>query len=242
MAEPLLPTKLPLRFGITQPGPCSYLAGQQEQLVVLMPDEPISAELYQQLLAANFRRSGEQSYTPHCPACKACQSVRIKSQQWQPSRSQRRLLNKARRAGLQYRLVTKADLAGYFRLFAAYIAFKHDDGIMFPATTEQLNSMLECSWLPVRFLEIYDEEQLVSVSIIDELADSYSAVYTFFAKQYQPLSPGKLAIMYLLEQASSDQKAFVYLGYLVAACQKMAYKAEFTPQQRFIQGQWHSFA
>ena len=113
---------------------------------------------------------------------------------------------------------------------------------MFPATTEQLNSMLECSWLPVRFLEIYHQEQLVSVSIIDELADSYSAVYTFFAEQYQQLSPGKLAIMYLLEQASADHKAFVYLGYLVAACQKMAYKAEFTPQQRFIQGHWHSFA
>ncbi|MDX1538778.1 arginyltransferase [Arsukibacterium sp.] len=242
MTESYSATKRSLRFGLTQPAPCSYLPGQQEQLVVLMPEEPISAELYQQLLALNFRRSGEQSYTPHCPACNACQSVRINPQQWQPSRSQRRLLNKAQRSGLQYRLVTQADLSRYFPLFAAYIAFKHDDGIMYPANEEQLSSMLACSWLPVRFLEIYHQQQLVSVSIIDELADSYSAVYTFFAEQYQHFSPGKLAICYLLQQARQDNKAYVYLGYLVTACQKMAYKAEFRPQQRFIQGQWHSFA
>ncbi|MAD74608.1 MAG: arginyltransferase [Rheinheimera sp.] len=232
----------PLRFGLTQPGPCSYLPGQQEQLVVLMPEQPISPELYQQLLNLNFRRSGEQSYTPHCPACQACQSVRINPTLWQPSRSQRRLQNKATRANLAYRLVTTADIADYYPLFAAYIAFKHDDGIMYPATEEQLSGMLKCSWLSIRFLEIYDDQQLVSVSIIDELADSYSAVYTFFARQYQQYSPGKLAIMYLLERARQDNKAFVYLGYLVEACQKMAYKAEFRPQQRFIRGHWHSFA
>lgn len=237
-----MPEPRPLRFGLTHPGPCSYLPGQQEQLVVLMPEEPISGPLYQQLLAVNFRRSGEQTYTPHCPTCSACQSVRVAPHDWQPSRSQRRLLHKAQRATIQYRLVNEPDLAGYFALFAAYIAFKHDDGIMFPATEEQLASMLNCSWLTVRFLEIYLDEQLVSVIIIDELADCYSAVYTFFAADYQQYSPGKLAIMYLLEQAQLDNKAFVYLGYQIAACQKMAYKAEFKPQQRFIQGQWHSFA
>ncbi|KKO46062.1 arginyl-tRNA--protein arginylyl transferase [Arsukibacterium ikkense] len=231
-----------LRFGLTAPSACSYLPAQQEQLVVLMPEQPISADLYQQLIAVNFRRSGEQTYTPHCPACNACQSVRIVAQQWQASRSQRRLLNKARRAGLEYRLVNQPELQQYFRLFAAYIAFKHDDGIMYPATEEQLTAMLQCSWLPVRFLEIYQAGQLLSVSIIDELADSYSAVYTFFAEQYQYLSPGKLAIMYLLSQARQDHKAYVYLGYLIGTCQKMAYKAEFRPQQRFIQGHWHSFA
>jgi arginine-tRNA-protein transferase len=231
-----------LRFGLTQPGPCSYLPDQQEQLLVLMPDEPISAELYQQLLTLNFRRSGEQSYTPRCPACNACQSVRINPQQWQPSRSQRRLLNKATRGNLQYRLVTKADFERYFPLFAAYIAYKHDDGVMFPATEEQLSTMLACNWLEVSFLEIYQDGQLASVTIVDKVAGSYSAVYTFFSREYQQFSPGKLAIIFLLQRARLDNIPFVYLGYWVNACQKMAYKAEFLPQQRFIQGHWHSFA
>lgn len=233
--------KTSLQFGLTPPGPCSYLDGQQEQLVVLLPDEPVSAQLYQQLIALNFRRSGEQTYTPHCPACRACQSVRIAPQDWQPTRSQRRLMNKAKHAGLTYRLTGKADMQRYYPLFSDYIAFKHDDGIMFPANEEQLASMVNCSWLPVHFLEIYHNQQLISVSIIDDVAASYSAVYTFFSARFQKFSPGKLAIMHLINQAKEDNKQFVYLGYLVEACQKMAYKAEFTPQQRFIQGQWHSF-
>ncbi|MDX1676737.1 GNAT family N-acetyltransferase, partial [Arsukibacterium sp.] len=180
-------------------------------------------------------------YTPHCPTCRACQSVRVDPQHWQASASQRRLLNKAKRAGLTYRLVSKPRPDEYFALFAQYISFKHQDGVMYPATEAQLSSMLNCSWLPVRYLEITCQQQLVSVSIIDELADSFSAVYTFFAEQYQHLSPGKLAIIYLLQHARQNSKSFVYLGYRVEGCQKMAYKAEFMPQQRFIQGQWHSF-
>jgi arginine-tRNA-protein transferase len=232
----------PLQFGITQPNPCSYLEQQQEQLAVLLPAEPVSAALYQQLLALNFRRSGEQTYTPHCPTCRACQSVRISPEHWQPSRSQRRILQKAQTAGLRYQLIDQADISRYYPLFSAYIAFKHDDGIMFPATEQQLISMINCHWLPVRFLEIYQDDQLVSVSIIDAPGNCYSAVYTFFAATYLQFSPGKLAIMYLITQAKRDNQQFVYLGYLVSACQKMAYKAEFRPQQRFIQGHWHSFA
>ncbi|MDX1677285.1 arginyl-tRNA--protein arginylyl transferase, partial [Arsukibacterium sp.] len=163
MTESFPVTRRPLRFGLTQPGGCSYLPDQQEQLVVLMPDEPISAELYQQLLTLNFRRSGEQSYTPHCPTCRACQSVRVDPQHWQASASQRRLLNKAKRAGLTYRLVSKPRPDEYFALFAQYISFKHQDSVMYPATEAQLSSMLNCSWLPVRYLEITCQQQLVSV-------------------------------------------------------------------------------
>ena len=43
-----------LRFGLTAPAPCSYLGQQQEQLVFLLADQPISASLYQQLLQINF--------------------------------------------------------------------------------------------------------------------------------------------------------------------------------------------
>ena len=86
-----------LRFGLTAPAPCSYLDLQQEQLVFLLPEQPVSAALYQQLLELNFRRSGEQVYTPHCPTCRACESVRISHTDFIARRSQHRLLNKAKR-------------------------------------------------------------------------------------------------------------------------------------------------
>ncbi|QBL09130.1 arginyltransferase [Rheinheimera sp. D18] len=229
-----------LQFGLTAPAQCSYLPEQQEQLVFLLPHQPLSAALYQQLMQLNFRRSGEQVYTPHCPSCRACHSVRLSYNEFVPSRSQKRLLNKAQRHNWQHQLVNITN-TDYYPLFANYITHKHADGSMFPPTPEQLSSMLNCSWLNVRVLEQYYNQQLVSVTVVDETSDAYSAVYTFFAPEISAFSPGVLAVLYLLQYAKQNQKQWLYLGYQVDACQKMAYKAAFMPQQRFIQGQWHSF-
>jgi arginine-tRNA-protein transferase len=229
-----------LRFGLTAPVRCSYLPTQQEQLVFLLPEQPIDAALYQQLLQYNFRRSGEQVYTPNCPDCRACQSVRINPQQFRISRSQRRLLNKASRAGWHYQLDTAVE-ADYFQLFADYIQHKHHDGSMFPPAQEQLDRMLNCSWLNVRLLKQYYQQQLVAVTIVDETATAFSAVYTFYAPNASQFSPGILAVLHLLEQSAKQQKDWLYLGYQIDDCKKMAYKAAFLPQQRFIKGQWHSF-
>jgi leucyl-tRNA---protein transferase len=229
-----------LRFGLTAPAQCSYLAGQQEQLVFLLPEQPVSAALYQQLLQVNFRRSGEQVYTPHCQACQACQSVRLNPIAFRPSRSQRRILNKAARHQWQHKLIDRAS-TDYFSLFAEYIRSKHADGTMFPPAREQLDTMLNCSWLNVHYLEQYYQQQLIAVSIVDETADAYSAVYTFFDPAVSAFSPGSLAILYLLQYTALQHKNWLYLGYQIDGCQKMAYKAAFMPQQRFIRGQWHSF-
>jgi leucyl-tRNA---protein transferase len=229
-----------LRFGLTATMQCSYLSEQQEQLVFLLPEQPVSAALYQQLLQLNFRRGGEQIYTPHCPACRACQSVRISPVNFRPSRSQRRILNKAQRHQWSYKLVDTAS-SDYYPMFAEYIRQKHADGSMCPPDRGQLDSMLYCSWLKVHYLEQYYQQQLVAVSVVDETADALSAVYTFFNPAVSTFSPGSLAVLYLLQCAAQQEKSWLYLGYQIDACAKMAYKANFKPQQRFIQGQWHSF-
>jgi len=236
----------PLQFGLTPAAPCSYLDTQQEQLAVLMSPEPQDHQLYQQLIAHNFRRSGNQLYRPHCAACNACQSLRIPVAQFQASAAQRRILNKATRAHWHYQLteatVTHDEYQSLFALFNRYIEFKHADGTMYPANTDQLDSLLRSSWQPIHLLKLYQDQQLMAVSIIDVLPTSYSAVYSFFAPEAAAFSPGKLAVLYLLAEAKASGRQFVYLGYQVDGCRKMAYKTEFRPHQRFFDGYWHSFA
>lgn len=239
-------TEQQLQFGLTTSAPCSYLSNQQEQLAVLLSPQPIDASLYQLLIKHNFRRSGDQLYRPHCANCNACQSLRIPIAEFKPGPGQRRLLNKAARHGWHYQLadvpVSIAERQQLFQLFADYIAFKHRDGVMYPAIPEQLDSLLSSHWQTIKLLKLYQQQQLVAVMVVDELDTAYSAVYTFFSQHSDAFSPGKLAILYLLQLAALTKKEYLYLGYQVDGCRKMAYKQEFLPHQRYFAGRWHSFA
>ncbi|MCH8536401.1 MAG: arginyltransferase [Alkalimonas sp.] len=229
-----------LRFGLTAAEPCAYLPQQKEQVIFLLPQQPLHHSLYQQLLQHNFRRSGDDVYRPHCSHCQQCQSVRLPVNAFTPNRKQRRILSKAKRQGLRVQWAPARPAREYFSLYSDYISFKHRDGSMFPPNMAQLESLLTCNWLPVWTLEIYDQQQLVSVSVVDRLDNSLSAVYTFYHPDWQRYSPGLLGILLLIEQARQLQNDFLYLGYYIADCDKMAYKGEFRPQQRFINDKWHS--
>ena len=164
-----------LTFGLTAPAPCSYLPEQQEQVIFLLPDHPIDTHLYQQLLQHNFRRSGNDVYRPHCPSCQACQSVRLDVKTFRPNRRQRRILHKARREQFQLRL-GKPEGEGYFSLYQHYIQARHSDGAMYPPSQQQLDSLLHCHWLPVEVLEIYHQQSLIAVTVVDVLDKALSAV------------------------------------------------------------------
>jgi len=233
-----------LRLGVSQTQPCNYLPDRQERLLFTLPDEPLDAGFYQQLLALNFRRSGEQIYTTYCEGCQQCQSVRIPSQEFHLSTNQRRAWNKAKRSGWQYQLVHYDDKAfcttKYYELYQSYINNKHSDSPMSPASPEQMSYLWQTQWLEVRFLEQYVNNELVAVTVVDCTPDAFSAVYTFY-QTGQLLPYGTLAILALVELAKVEHFHFVYLGYYIQHCQKMSYKARFLPQQRFIAGEWLSF-
>lgn len=53
----------PIAIGISQVFPCSYLDGQQEQLLVIQ-EETLDPILFERLLAIGFRRSGSAIYKP----------------------------------------------------------------------------------------------------------------------------------------------------------------------------------
>ncbi len=229
-----------IQLGLSAQHHCSYLPEQSERLLFTLPDQPMSTELYQQLMHYNFRRTGQQLYRPYCNECQACQAVRIAAEHFQIRPSQRKLLKKAKTAHWHYRVISCADEMQYFALYQQYISGKHAGGVMDPAEPEHLQSMFHCDWLQVQVLEQYIDQTLVGVMILDQLPDGLSAVYSFYQPNH-PLALGKLAILATLEHLKAQPCSYLYLGYYISACQKMAYKAEFAPQQRLIAGNWQSF-
>ena len=229
-----------LALGVTAEHPCSYLPQQSERLIFTLPDQLLSPDNYHQLMSANFRRTGEQLYRPYCQACQACQSVRIDVRTFHANRSQRKLQKQALARDWHWRVLPATAATDYFPLFAQYIRNKHAGSVMDPADPDSLAAMLHCQWLDVQVLEQYLADQLVAVLILDPLPDGLSAVYSFYQTD-TGLALGKLAIIAAINWITQQQLRYLYLGFYIADCQKMAYKADFGPQQRLIGGYWQSF-
>lgn len=82
-------------------------------------------------------------------------------------------------------------------------------------------------------------DALVAVSVVDELTDALSALYTFFEPDLADRSIGSFMIMQLIYRAKSLSKPYVYLGYQIDSCRKMNYKQNYYPHERFYQNKWH---
>ncbi|MFT4811443.1 MAG: arginyl-tRNA--protein-N-Asp/Glu arginylyltransferase [Paraglaciecola sp.] len=233
-----------MKFGISSPFTCSYLPEQDERLLIFMSDNEPTITEYDVLIGAGFRRSGTQVYRPHCGSCNACESLRLPVRMFSPSKSQKRTMK--RNQDLMVR-ISNSDKPEYYPLYESYINQRHADGSMFPATKEQYQGFILSPWNKALFIEIYatDEhahQELIGVAVTDNLASSLSALYTFFKPEEQHRSLGNFAILQQIELARSLNKTFLYLGYQIDTCQKMSYKRNFLPHERFFDDKWQLIA
>ncbi|WP_110643071.1 arginyltransferase [Salinicola sp. CPA57] len=227
-----------LRFFLTVPHPCSYLAGREATTLFLDPQETVASDVYDALTLLGFRRSGSNLYRPHCEACNACTSVRIPVEEFVPSRTQRKLINRNRDLTLQVR-PTEFD-EQHYALYARYIHARHADGDMFPPSREQYRTFLTQSHPFANLLEFRLGTQLMAVAATDLLGHGLSAIYTFFDPDpiFERRSLGSFAILRQIELARQRQLPHVYLGYWIRACQKMRYKQDYQPLEYLNGGRW----
>jgi arginine-tRNA-protein transferase len=224
-----------LRMFLTTEYPCSYLLGRQARNLVA---DPVATDgrLYTQLAELGFRRSGDHVYRPHCRGCVSCRSLRIPVERFQPNRSQRRIW--ARNQDLRARVLEAAFQDEHFELFARYIEARHAGGGMDPASPENYWSFIASRWCPTWLLEFRHDQELLAVAVVDRLGNGLSSVYTFFDPLQEARGLGTHAILWQIAKARRLGLKWVYLGYWVERCGKMAYKSRFKPHEVFIAERW----
>ncbi|MEW6982895.1 arginyltransferase [Colwelliaceae bacterium 6471] len=223
------------KLGITKSFPCNYLPNEHERLLVATDPLLQTSDSYSWLMSQGFRRSGDQIYRPHCENCNECQSIRVLVKQFQPSRSQKRLLKKNKHFQVTLSYEAKPH---YYSLFEEYINNIHKDGSMYPASREQYQSFLASKITKQIFVEIYHQERLIAVAVTDILQEALSAVYTFYSPDYRSSGLGVFAILTQLDIAKRFDKEYLYLGYQIEKCQKMNYKDRYSPYQRLVINTW----
>jgi arginine-tRNA-protein transferase len=81
----------------------------------------------------------------------------------------------------------------------------------------------------------------LGVAVTDRLAHGLSAVYTFFDPELADRAPGTFAVLAQIELARSLGLPYLYLGYWIGTCRKMAYKDRFRPIEAWGEGNWRRF-
>jgi arginyl-tRNA--protein-N-Asp/Glu arginylyltransferase len=215
---------------------CDYLPGRRARMVYVAPSVEPDKSAYSWLAARGFRRSGTMVYRPHCRDCRACVPVRIAVDRFRPSRAQRRVLR--RNSDLSVVRKPPAFDEAHYRLFARYLQARHPDGQMTESTPEDYLRFVAAAWGETAFYEFRRDEALLAVAVVDHLADGLSAVYTFYDPDVTGRSLGTYAVLWQVLEAERLGLRWVYLGFWISACRKMAYKDRFRPLQAFDGDRW----
>lgn len=216
---------------------CSYFTEKRNaQFIFVHPEYPLDSQTYGQLIEQGFRRSGNYVYQPQCEACQACIQTRLPVAEFQASRQQRRTLNK--NSDLTINIKKPEFNQQHFELYQRYQKNRHTGGQMADSSPESYIEFLSSDWCNSQFIEFKHNKYLVAVAIMDIFDNGVSAVYTFFDPTLASRSLGVFSVLWQINYAKSLKLDWLYLGYWIADCQKMAYKTNYQPLQGLINQQW----
>ncbi len=225
-----------LKVYTTYPHRCSYLEDEEATTLFIDPRQAVDKTLYSNLSLLGFRRSGNHIYRPHCSHCNACIPARVPVADFRPNRTQRRCLK--RNADIEVSELDSISTDDCYRLYERYIATRHADGDMYPPDRDQFESFLNNPWGVTRYYAFRAEGKLLAVSVVDEMLDGLSAIYTFYDPDAEARSLGRYAVLWQIEHTRERELPYVYLGYWIRNCRKMAYKADYQPLELLINNKW----
>ncbi|HVL15327.1 MAG TPA: arginyltransferase [Gemmata sp.] len=225
------------------PGPCGYLPDRTSRLTYELV-AGLSAREYQERLHAGWRRFGYSLFRPACPHCRACLSLRVPVTTFRPDRSQRRAL--AANDGevtlsVGEPAATRANLDLYDRFHRFQQAHKGwpDHG---PGDAAGYADAFVDNPIPTQEWSYRLGEKLVGVGYVDRVPDGLSAIYYFHDPAERARSLGTYNVLSIIRLAREWELPYVYLGYFVAGCRSLEYKARFRPNEVLgPDGEWVTF-
>ena len=235
------------QFYLTSPSACPYLPGKEERKVFTHIIGRRGRELNEILTQGGFRRSQTIAYRPACDTCRACVSVRVLVDEFEPSDNLKRILRK--NGDLIGNPTPNRPTSEQYSLFRRYVDTRHADGGMADMTVLDYSMMVEDSHVDTRLIEYRRRGidsaitgrgagDLIAVCLTDEMSDGLSMVYSFYSPDAADRSLGTFMILDHIRRAKAMGLPYLYLGYWVDGSPKMDYKARFMPQERLMPQGW----
>ncbi|HEX6765045.1 MAG TPA: arginyltransferase [Polyangiaceae bacterium] len=234
----ILPGSPPEVVVYDEPHACPYVAGRVAILPLRVPARQLFGSELDERLRAGDRRQGMFLYRTACPACRACEPIRLHVDEFSPSRTQRRVLARGDR---EISIEVGAPMADDRRveLYNRHKVLRGlGDGEIDLAGYREFLVMTCCDSFEMRYRK---GGRLVGVALVDRGATALSAVYCFYDPDHERSSLGTYSILKQVELCRSWRLAHLYLGLFIDDCDRMRYKARFLPHERLVAGRWRPF-
>ena len=224
---------------VTPEHPCPYLPGRMARNEVYWTDD-LDGSTYERLLGRGFRRSGRVVYRPRCRSCQECRQIRIVVDRFKASRSMRRVIRRNSDVAVEIDRGSARATDEKFDIYQRYLDAQHDGSM--ERTYESFRDFLCDS--PIEGIEFRYRlgTRLIAVSVTDRCEKGLSSVYTYFDPAFRDRSLGTYSVLSEVEFCRSEGLRYYYLGYYVANCSSMNYKARFRAHEILVDNdRWLSF-
>ena len=228
-----------IKTSITQPSECEYLPDRLKRLEASYVTEMTGQE-YEEHMNKGYRKFGPQLFKPVCEGCSECRPIRILVNEFKPSRSQKKTLN--RNADLTIDYCQPGIDDEKLNLINRYHEERGPD-MGWPYTTFNKE---EYAWTfianPIEGYEINirKDNKLLGVTLMDVTPNAVSGVYHYYDTEVsEKRSLGTYLMLKTIEAAERINKKYAYFGFHVQGCRSMEYKSNFEPCEiQKVDGDW----
>lgn len=219
---------------------CPYLDGRVARMPLYRQLRRLTLDEADARFANAERRVGACLYRTACPTCTACEGLRIPVAAFRPSKSQRRVRNRWEGHGrVEVGPVRfDAERLALFNRHKFERGLAEDDDAM---DAEGYIGWLVNSCVHTVEMRYFFDDELVGVGILDLGRTAASSVYFYFDPDRSDLSPGVYSALEEVAFCQRTGREHLYLGLYVADCSRLAYKAQYRPHERLVDGDWRRF-
>lgn len=221
--------------GVIRVDECPYFKGKKAltHWIVNFSSEKISGELFDKYLAKGYRRTGNYLYKNICPHCKKCVPIRVKVDDFIPTKSHKKIFKK----NIDIEILKEKN--GFslekYSLFNKYLIERHQTD----SVTHSEFEICYCTSITDTYDFIYRiSSKIIGVGILDISSESVSTVYYYYDCEYKKLSPGYFSMLKEIEYCSLKNKSYYYLGYYLEDYAGMDYKVQLKPHQLYVDNEW----
>jgi arginyl-tRNA--protein-N-Asp/Glu arginylyltransferase len=217
--------------------PCPYFDDTRTASVEYVFPDKKQTKAFHNFLAAGYRRYGCVFYRNVCTQCAACRPIRIETENFIPSRSQKRTLR--RNSDVRIEHIAPLITTKKVELYRKYLISKHQEKEI--RDFEGALANLHYGYSGTIEMNYYLGEKLIAVGIVDASADSLSSNYFYYDTDHPERRLGVFSLLTEIFLARAMGKKYHYLGFCIEETQKMAYKKFFRPNQILDSDKWKDF-